>query len=397
MLSVPENGSSLPSPPVPISKPSAPGSIWVTIYGLALVQLIVIYCTLITVSLFWLLEVQGNLVRDLWPPQGLWFIKVNVAAVLLFLLTRLTTHLWRCVAGVVTQRYDSAPEAEVGIPLPADEYPAFYAAVAEVGNQVMSPTPDEIRVTYSPECYAVEQRSFAIQTDRKLVLVIGLPQLEVLTQSELKVIIAHELAHFGGGDTRVGVFVFRFLEALRQAREENADTGWKWIDPVAWLSWAYFHLYLVLSAPLRKHQEVRADSWSAATYGGDFAARTLLKDWLLSRQFTEVLSQFFRTVPRKKSGAELSVFREFAREFQDLSPEGGDYLERRLEQEERSSFWDSHPTIPERMKNMRRFEPRELPEPVPAYLLLPDFERIEARLQQQLDAKQPAFPPTYEE
>ena len=46
---------------------------------------------------------------------------------------------------------------------------------------------------------------------------------------------------------------------------------------------------------------------------------------------------------------------------------------------------------------MRRFEGRELSEPVPAYLLLPDFERIETRLQQQLDAKQPAFPPTYED
>lgn len=397
MLSAAENARIGRVAAARVLKPSAPGSIWVTIYGLALLGLIVIYCTILTTAIFSLLQLQGNLVRNLWPPQGLWFIRVNVAAVLVFLMTRLATHLWRCIAGVVTQKYDSAPEAEVGIPLPADEYPAIYAAVAEVGNQVMSPTPDEIRVTYRPECYAVEQRSFSIMGDRRLVLVIGLPQLEVLTQNELKVIIAHELAHFGGGDTRLGVFVFRFLEALRQAREESAESGWRWIDPVAWLSWVYFHLYLVLSAPIRKHQELRADSWSAAINGGDFAARTLLKDWLLSRQFAETLAQFFRTVPRKRTDGNQTVFHEFAREFQDLTPEGGDYLERRLSQEETSSFWDSHPTIPERMQNMRRFDARDLPESIPAYFLLPDFDRIETRLQQQLDAKQPAFPPTYED
>src|SRR5690606_27425297 len=128
-------------------------------------------------------------------------------------------HLWRGMVGLVTQQHDDAPERLIGAVLSREHHPELYAAVAEVGELVRSPAPDEIRLSYRAECFALEQRSFGLSTDRSLTLVIGLPQLEVLTLNELKVIVAHELAHFGGGDTRLGVFVFRFLKALQLAQQ----------------------------------------------------------------------------------------------------------------------------------------------------------------------------------
>lgn len=370
---------------------SLPWSFAITVYGFALLVLIVLYYILIALAIIAILDLEGRLVRNLWPPQGLWFVRINLACLLLFVLTRLTLHLWRGMAGLVTQQHDSVPDSATGTLLLPEQYPALYDAVSDVGREVQSPKPDEIRLTFRPDCYVVELRSFSIRTDRRLVLVIGLPHLEVLTLNELKVIVAHELAHFGSGDTRLGVFVFRFLESLRQARKENEDTGWRWIDPVAWLSWTYFHLFLVLSAPIRKHQELRADSWSAMVYGGHFAAQTLLKDWLLERQFNETLTRFLHTIPRKAGG---NVFREFAEHFHDLTPTGQAYLEDRLAEEERPAFWDSHPTIHERMTNMRRFPDKDLPEAVPCHFLLPEFEQLEKKMQDQLDAQQPAFPPS---
>jgi Zn-dependent protease with chaperone function len=190
----------------------------------------------------------------------------------------------------------------------------------------------------------------------------------------------------------VGVFVFRFLKALRLAQEENADSGWRWIDPVAWLSWMYYHLFLVLSAPLRRHQELRADGWSAAAYGGDFAAVTLLRDWLLAQQFDDALARFFRAKSQHSEVAPTNLFREFSTRFHDLTPEGLSYLEQRLAQEEQASFWDSHPTIRARMANMRRYVSRDLPEPLPAYLLVRDIDAMERKLQEQLNAQLPVFP-----
>ena len=68
----------------------------------------------------------------------------------------------------------------------------------------------------------IEERRFAIRTRRHLTLVIGLPHLLVLELAELKVILVHEMAHSGGGDTTLTVFLFRFVESLRVAVDELA-------------------------------------------------------------------------------------------------------------------------------------------------------------------------------
>jgi Zn-dependent protease with chaperone function len=373
---------------------AVPFSMWIAIYGLFLMLLIVVYFGFISAVVITLLDLEGWLVKELWPVTNLWYIKINVVFLLLFPITRLSTHLWRGILGVITDRNDVVHEKAGGILLGRDEHPSLYAVVEEVSRHVMAPVPDEIRLTFRPDCYAVEQRSFGISTVRRLVLVIGLPQFEVLTLSELKVIIAHELAHFGGGDTRLGVFAFRFLEALRLAREENAESGWRWVDPVAWLSWIYLNLFLVLSAPIRKHQELRADGYSAAAYGGDFAAQTLLKDWQIEKQFQQTLQRFLHLLPRDSSEYD-NIFREFNQKFHGLSPQGSGVLEDRLRTQERTAFWDSHPSVPERMQAMRKYVDRELPEPMPAYLLLRDVDALEKKLQEQLDATQPAFPKNY--
>ncbi|HTN73825.1 MAG TPA: M48 family metalloprotease [Pirellulaceae bacterium] len=357
-------------------------SLLITTYSACLLFTILAYFAVLIIAIFELLNLGGALTSGLSHPNGYPILTALAALWVLFLLTRLATHFWRCMLGLVTQRYDHLPDSALGTLLPASVYPSLYAAVAEVGTLIHSPTPDEIRLTHQPDCYAVELRAFAISTDRKLVLVIGMPQLEVLTQSELKVIIAHELAHFGGGDTRLSVFVFRFLESLRQAQQEMDGLWGRWIDPVSWLSWAYFHWFFLLSAPIRKRQELRADAQSAEAFGGEFAARTLMKDWLLERKFKEAIGRYQQAKEQRPEFAAANLFRDFAAHFHELTPEGREYLERRLTEEERASFWDSHPTLRERMTSMRQYPARPEPEPLPARLLLPDFELLEFEMQQ---------------
>src|SRR5690606_42148633 len=99
-----------------------------------------------------ILDLEGRLVRNLWPPQGLWFVRINLACLLLFVLTRLTLHLWRGMAGLVTQQHDSVPDSATGTLLLPEQYPALYDAVADVGREVQSPKPDEIRLPFRPDC-----------------------------------------------------------------------------------------------------------------------------------------------------------------------------------------------------------------------------------------------------
>ena len=56
---------------------------------------------------------------------------------------------------------------------------------------------------------------------RSRALIIGLPLFRVLTQGELRAIVAHELAHLARGDATAAARSARFVEALEQAVERN--------------------------------------------------------------------------------------------------------------------------------------------------------------------------------
>jgi Zn-dependent protease with chaperone function len=204
------------------------------------------------------------------------------------------------------------------------------------------------------------------------------------------------MAHFQLGDTRLRVFFSRFLESLRRSARPVRRSWWTWIDPVCWFCRAYLCLSLYLSAPIRRHQELRADMVSADAYGGELAARTLLKEWLLTRQFEAAVEAYAVQLPGSHQEPTTDVFRWFAARWHDFSPEGHNYLLRRLTEVEPSSIFDSHPPIAKRIGVMRGFRNQEPIEPLPARQLLHDFAGLADQLHRRLVVCQgvPCDPPT---
>jgi Zn-dependent protease with chaperone function len=315
--------------------------------------------------------------------------KAAAAAGIALAVTFLLRIAWRLAVGLlglVTARYDRLPEAEAGEPLSRDGCPELSLLIDEVGRSVAAPSPDDLRVGASPESYVAEQRRFGLLPRRRLALVLGLPQLEVMTVSELKVILAHEMAHFHYADTASAVFLFRFQQLLRDQVESLAGRAWRWIDPLWWLAAAFYHALLRLAAPLQRGRELRADIASAATCGGDLAAGALLKDWLLSQQFEMTLEAF--VLPpgaASDSDAERNVFRAFAKRWREFSPPARDYLAQRLAEEEATDLFDTHPTVVSRLAAMRRYPSRGEEDRRPAIELLPNAGAMEDRLHQALE------------
>ena len=311
--------------------------------------------------------------------DGVWWA---IAALLLVLALRLAIHFLRSLLWLLSSRYDAALEASEGVYLPPQDYPALYAIIAEVSRALSLNALDEVRVTGHAECYAVERRSFSISTQRRLTVVLGLPNLAVLSLSELRVILAHEMAHIAVGDTRLEVYSFRFLKSLWDAAEASRRKWWRWVDPVTWIFFrAYYWFVLQLLAPLRRYQELRADFVSAALYGGNVAVRTLLKDWLVVHEFSATVALFDRGGHAGQVESDRSVYDQFLARWQELSPRGQQYLERRLTEEERGSFWDSHPTVQRRIQVMRAAPRQDEANVGCARDLLPDFERLAELLQ----------------
>ncbi|MBX3414907.1 MAG: M48 family metalloprotease [Pirellulales bacterium] len=373
-------------PPVTLGKTRRKESLLIDFYRLLLFVVILGYYSTLVVATIKLIQWAVALVdeRVLSGPIGMAIYAIYLALAMP-LCVQMVWLLVKGMVGLVTTLHDESSDVVDGLLLDRDEHPELYDKVAEVARRVDAPAPDEIRIACGGDCYVTERRRFSIATDRKLVLVLGLPHLCVLTVTELKVILAHELAHFRRGDTSLGVFVYRFLESLRLTIDKLARSPLCWINPLYYFCRLYFHVFMRLSAPIRRQQELRADCFSAAAYGGELAARTLIKEWLVAHRFDAFAASYDEEASRHGNGRPQNVFRWFARSWRELSTEGQAYLEGRLIEEETASFWDSYPAMHVRLATMRGFEENLMGrEPGPARELLRDFAEIEQRLHEEL-------------
>jgi Zn-dependent protease with chaperone function len=314
-----------------------------------------------------------------------WSNLPSLAFALLFsvLIVRLTVELLLGIVGLVTSKYDGTTPPVFGPLMDEANAPELRLLIDDVGRRTKGPQPHEVRVSPNAECYVFENRRFALSTNRCLVLVVGLPHLAVLTAAELKVILTHELAHFAGGDTRLGVFLHRFLESLRDRTEQSPLGIWRWLDPIYWFRYAYFTMSRFVAAPVWRSQELRADAASARAFGGRLTARTLLREWLLAEQFAEqrdlLIASDANSPLRKRN-----LYDVFAEQFRRVTPEGEQYLRRRLADEQELDAIDSHPTMRARIDLALSFPDREPPDTRPARRLIRDFHVVKEQMQSEL-------------
>ncbi len=106
------------------------------------------------------------------------------------------------------------PDSDLGPVLARVDAPQLFTTIDAVGRRLGVKPPGQVRLTYLPCCGVVAW-------GRSRALIIGLPLFRVLTQGELRAIVAHELAHLARGDATRAARSARFVEALEQAVERN--------------------------------------------------------------------------------------------------------------------------------------------------------------------------------
>jgi Zn-dependent protease with chaperone function len=331
-----------------------------------------------------------DLIDVLLDQQWQWGTQLIGRALAVFILAVLAFRLARwlalCILGLVTERYDSPELERFTIGLDRDTYSALHEVVADVCRLTNAPEPDAIRLGADAECYVIEERRFALRTKHRFTLVLGLPQLLVLSLSELRVILTHEMAHLGA-DTRLSVFAYRFTESLRIALDQLRARWWSRFDPLYWFFAGFSQIVIRVAAPAQRRRELRADAISAEAYGGTLASHTLLKEWLIENQFEQVLEELSAAAdtdqPLPRDGTNISppnVYRVFVDRWRDFSRDGEAYLAQRLDQVEDWNMFDSHPTMRSRIKLMRDYPEVAIDSDRPAGQLLPDIESLEQRL-----------------
>jgi len=274
------------------------------------------------------------------------------------------------------------PDSDLGPVLARVDAPLLFSTIDTVGRRLGVKPPGQIRLTYLPCCGVVAW-------GRSRAMIIGLPLFRVLTQGELRAIVAHELAHLARGDATRAAKSARFVEALALAveRSQNRIRG-----PLG--AWARFCLAEAsrLIEPVARGQEARADRCSASLAGGRTSASALVKVAVLQPLFREVLAAY------DPQESDLNNLYAFFRAFWFRLPAEVHTAMRLTVLTTSSGANDpAHPPLPDRIAALQSY-----PEPastngdaLPATTFLGDLEIFEQMLHNRLFGLPPVEPSVF--
>jgi Zn-dependent protease with chaperone function len=272
------------------------------------------------------------------------------------------------------------PDSDLGPVLARVDAPQLFATIEAVGRRLGVKPPGQVRLTYLPCCGVVAWGG-------SRALIIGLPLFRVLTQGELRAIVAHELAHLARGDATRAARSARFVEALELALERD---GRRLHGPLG--AWARFCLRECsrLIEPVARSQEARADRLSAAIAGGTAASSALVKVAVVQPLFRELLETYDPT----ESGS-LNLYAFFRAFWYRLPAEVHTAMRLSVLTRHHDNADPAHPPLPDRIAALQSF-----PDPAglngdlhPATTFLGDPEIFEQMLHNRLYAM-PAVEPS---
>jgi Zn-dependent protease with chaperone function len=275
------------------------------------------------------------------------------------------------LGGVWFQMETQNPDSDLGPVLARVDAPQLFSTIDSVGRRLGVKPPSQVRLTYLPCCGVVAW-------GRSRALIIGLPLFRVLTQGELRAIVAHELAHLARGDATQAARSARFVEALGSALDGNRP---RLRGPLG--AWARFCLCesSQLIEPVARSQEVRADRLAAAIAGGSAAASALVKVALVQPLFRELLDAY----DPNDEGAEnlYAFFRAF---WYRLPSDIHTAMRLSVLTRRHDTFDPAHPPLPDRVAALQSY-----PDPAahngdshPATTFLGDPEIFEQMLHNRL-------------
>lgn len=159
-----------------------------------------------------------------------------------------------------------------GVPLSRDAEPRLWSLIDGVAAEMDTTPPDEVRAVDSVNAYVYESGGLLGLRRGRRHMGIGLGLVQVLTADQLRAVLAHELGHYVGGDTRLGAVNYRAGASIgRTVHHLGARTL------LGRVFAAYGALFLRVSLAVRRRQELTADI-AAVRVGGREAFVSALRE-----------------------------------------------------------------------------------------------------------------------
>ena len=146
-----------------------------------------------------------------------------------------------------------------GVRLTDAEQPRLMALIGDEARACDEQPPDEVYATFEVNAAVLE-----VGRHRR-VMIVGLPLLHLVTERGLRGVIAHELGHYAGGDTRLGPWIYRTREAIVRTvshlGDDDGDESWSQAavrQPFIWYGKAFLRITNAISRPRRSSPPTRS-------------------------------------------------------------------------------------------------------------------------------------------
>jgi len=164
-----------------------------------------------------------------------------------------------------------------GILLAPASHPRLFAEIENIAKSLQEPVPREIYIIGDPNAW-VADRGGLMGFGSRRVMGLGLPLLAALNVSQFRAILAHEFAHYYGGDTSLGPWVhrtqmsmirtFRAIGSMGEHRLPGA-VAILYLVVFGILKW-YWLLFMRAVNFVSRRQEYRADELAGIVAGPEW-------------------------------------------------------------------------------------------------------------------------------
>ena len=237
-----------------------------------------------------------------------------------------------------------------GLPLSRQQAPRLFALVDELTAKLQAPRFHHILLLDEFNAAVVQRPRLGIFGWQQNYLLIGLPLMQSLSQSQFRAVLAHELGHLSGNHSRFAGWIYRqritwyqILERLKHSEDGGSSFIFE-----SFLNW-YAPFFNAYSFVLARMDEYEADRCAAELAGAKNAAEALINvevkaRFLESSFWPALLKQVYHeieppatTYTQMFTALETAVNSEFATKW----------LQQSLAQKTNNA--DTHPCLSDRL------------------------------------------------
>ena len=279
---------------------------------------------------------------------------------------------------------DKGGEAELpGLPVDPAREPELTGLVRSVAKDMGTEPPSRLLLVPDVNAYVTQTGGMLGLRPGERVMTLGVALIESLSVDQLRGVVAHELGHYAGGDTRLGPLTYRAGASIYRTVDHLGDD-----TLLGRLFAAYGSRFLLMTQRVRRGQELSADAAAVWLAGRDNHTSALRRTEATGAAFSHLLRSY--VAPLWSNDCDpANAFEGFRRLLDEPSRQAelAEVEEAAIGIE--TSRYDSHPSLAERVAHAATLPegPSAGLDGRPARALLRDAEGIERQVSRLLTAE----------